>query len=443
MKVRAEGEADIRRQQAELAIKISEIDRDTKKFELEVAKKIEQIKRAVADYERAAAQAELRLARSAADLKIAAADYAVAKRKEEIALMEEAAARIATSQLAQQVGGAYTNTAREGSSSEVKALVQAANDLGVSAKDLASIISYETGGTFNPNIMGRARWQLQGSDPVRPEERKTYGVKPGMTFEEQITGPVLLTSRIGSRRWAAAHRVHRCRICTALLMAATPIDRSRQMTVTAPSLSTSGRSLRTTGANADRFMGGNVDIQRAVKEGTVEGNKETAEARKQEAATANTDAKSKVDAAVKAAEQARTEIKPTVNVDTNVDGLLEKNRQLAEQKKEVLRLEADTSGQEAKARLRAQELADLQKTQQLILATKQPILEIIEQQKVAAEMRQREAQLLMEGMLPAQVQQTLEIEKQVNLQLRKIDGAIAIFEARVGELRAQRTRQRR
>ena len=42
-----------------------------------------------------------------------------------------------------------------------------------------------------------------------------------------------------------------------------------------------------------------------------------------------------------------------------------------------------------------------------------------------------------EGMLPAQVQQTLEIEKQVNLQLRKIDGAIAIVEARVAELNAQ------
>ena len=58
-------------------------------------------------------QAELKLSRSAADLKMAAADYAVAKRKEEIALMEEAAARIATSQLAQQIGGAYTNTAKD------------------------------------------------------------------------------------------------------------------------------------------------------------------------------------------------------------------------------------------------------------------------------------------------------------------------------------------
>ena len=64
-------------------------------------------------------------------------------------------------------------------------------------------------------------------------------------------------------------------------------------------------------------------------------------------------------------------------VDTNVDGLLEKNRQLAEQKKEVLRLEADTSAQEAKAASAgSRSLQDLQKTQQLILATKQPILDI-------------------------------------------------------------------
>ena len=438
VKVKAEGEADIQKKELELAIKIDQIDRDTKKFELEVAKKIEQIKQAAADYELAAAAAELKLARKAEDLKVAAADYAVAKRKEEIALMEEAAARIATSQLAQQIGGAYTNTAKTGSSSQVKALTEAANELGISAKDLAAIISYETAGTFSPSVRGGHGGNYEGLIQFGPAERKAYGVKPGMSFEDQITGPVVAYFK---DRFAKVGRS---------TQGATLSDLYRTVNGGNPNVSLNASDGNGTlaehiqnisknhGAAAERFLGGDVEITRAVKDGVVEGVQESQNSAAVEATRPETAAaKSKVDAAVKAAEEARSQIQPSVAVDTNVDGLLEKNRQLAEQKKEVLRLEADTSAQEAKQRYRQQELADLQKTQQLILATKQPILEMIQQQQVAAEMRQRETQLLAEGMLPAQVQQTLEIEKQVNLQLQKIDGAIAIVEARVAELNAQ------
>ena len=439
MKVRAEGEADIRSKELELKLKIEDIDRETRKFELDIAKKIEQIKNSIADYERAAAAAELRLSRSAADLKVAAADYAVAKRKEEIALMEEAAARIATSQLAQQMGGAYTNTARAGSSSEVKALVKAANDLGVSAKDLAAIISYETGGTFSPSIRGGRGGNYEGLIQFGPEERKTYGVKPGMSFEEQITGPVV---RYLKDRFAGVGRSTEGATLSDLYRTVNGGNPNRPLTAEDGNGTIAqhiAKIAKNHGASAEKFLGGNVEITRAVKEGTIEGNEQSQQAQQATEATRpeTAAAKARVDAAIQAAELARSQIQPSLAVSTSVDAELQKNREIAEQRKEVHRLEADTSAQEAKKRLRDAELASLQKAQQLMVTLKQPVLEILENQRVAAEMREREAQLIAEGMLPAQVQQTLEVEKQVNQQLKLIDGSIALVESNLLQLKAQ------
>ena len=437
MKVRAEGEADIRKKNAELALKIADIERDSKKFELDVAKKIEKIKQSVADYERAMAAAELNLARSAADLKRAAADYAVAKRKEEIALMEEAAARIATSQLAQQVGGAYTNTAKEGSNSQVKALVQAANDLGVSAKDLAAIISYETGGKFDPNVWGGKGGNYKGLIQFGPEERKAYGVKPGMTFEEQITGPVV---RYLKDRFAGVGRSTQGASLSDLYRTVNGGNPNAALTESDGNGTIEEhikRIAQNHGARASEFLGGNVEITRAVKEGTVQGNEESAAQRRTEATAAVTEAKTSVDAAVTQAQKASTELPAAPKVDTDVSAEMSQLNQLTEQRKEIARLDADTTAQEARARLSQKELETLRATHKLILATKQPILNIIQEQRVAVQMRERENQLLAEGMLPAQVQQTLEIEKQVNLALQKNQYQQAGIEAKIAELSAQ------
>ena len=437
VKLRAEAEADIRSKNKELAIKIAELEMEAKKFEMDLAKKIEKIKQAAADYEVAAAQAELRLSRSAHDLKLAAADYAVAKRKEEIALMEEAAARIATSQLAQNIGGAYTNTAKEGSSSEVKALVQAANDLGVSSKDLATIISYETGGKFDPDIRGGTNNNYQGLIQFGPEERKKYGVTSGMSFEDQITGPVVeyLKDRFAgvgrSTQGASLSDLYRT------VNGGNPnadLSKSDGNGTIAEHIK---RMAANHGASASRFMGDSVEITRAVKEGTVQGNEEAATQRKSEAQAAVTEAQAKVQAAAANAETAAQTLPKTVNPNTDLSAEQEVNRQILETKKAILELENDVSGQEKKQQLRAKELQDLQKTQALIVSLKQPIAEIIESQDVAAEQRQRRMDLISQGMLPALVDQTLEIEKQVELELKKVDSIIAILDGRLQELLLQ------
>jgi tape measure domain-containing protein len=76
-------------------------------------------------------------------------------------------------------------------SSRGQALVAAAKKLGVSPLDLATIISFETGGTFSPSKMGGAGGNYMGLIQFGPSERKTYGAREGQSFEEQVTGPVV------------------------------------------------------------------------------------------------------------------------------------------------------------------------------------------------------------------------------------------------------------
>jgi TP901 family phage tail tape measure protein len=76
-------------------------------------------------------------------------------------------------------------------SSRARALMAAAQKLGVSPLDLATIISYETSGTFNPNIWGGKDGNHLGLIQFGGPERQKYGVREGMSFEEQVTGPVV------------------------------------------------------------------------------------------------------------------------------------------------------------------------------------------------------------------------------------------------------------
>lgn len=76
-------------------------------------------------------------------------------------------------------------------SSQAKALVAAAAKLGVSPLDLATIIGFETGGTYSPSKMGGAGGKYMGLIQFGPNERRQYGAHRGQSFEEQVQGPVV------------------------------------------------------------------------------------------------------------------------------------------------------------------------------------------------------------------------------------------------------------
>jgi hypothetical protein len=79
----------------------------------------------------------------------------------------------------------YGNVPRFGDSNAA-AVVISANRLGIAPRNLAAVMSYETGGRFDPNMMGGKGGNYQGLIQFGPEERARYGVKPGMTFAEQM-----------------------------------------------------------------------------------------------------------------------------------------------------------------------------------------------------------------------------------------------------------------
>jgi hypothetical protein len=74
----------------------------------------------------------------------------------------------------------------QGSPENAAALRQTATNLGVSPRDLAAAISYETAGTFNPSIVGGAGNRYRGLIQFGPEEQKKYGITPDMSFPEQM-----------------------------------------------------------------------------------------------------------------------------------------------------------------------------------------------------------------------------------------------------------------
>ena len=76
-------------------------------------------------------------------------------------------------------------------SSRGQALVAAARKLGVSPLDLATIIDFETGGAYNPSMMGGAGGNYMGLIQFGAPERQQYGAYKGQSFEEQVQGPVV------------------------------------------------------------------------------------------------------------------------------------------------------------------------------------------------------------------------------------------------------------
>jgi hypothetical protein len=85
-------------------------------------------------------------------------------------------------------GGGYTGPAGPGPKG---AVITAARQLGIDPLVLAAVISQETGGTFAKDIKGGAGGNYQGLIQFGPTERRTYGFRQGMSFEEQVLGPVV------------------------------------------------------------------------------------------------------------------------------------------------------------------------------------------------------------------------------------------------------------
>lgn len=66
------------------------------------------------------------------------------------------------------------------------ALIASAGRLGINPADLATVISYETGGTFSPSIRGGAGNRHIGLIQFGPNEQKRYGASQGQSAAEQL-----------------------------------------------------------------------------------------------------------------------------------------------------------------------------------------------------------------------------------------------------------------
>ena len=66
------------------------------------------------------------------------------------------------------------------------AIIASAKRLGVNPLDIATSISYETGGRMSPSIRGGADNKMLGLIQFDPENQKKYGVTPDQTAPEQM-----------------------------------------------------------------------------------------------------------------------------------------------------------------------------------------------------------------------------------------------------------------
>lgn len=75
-------------------------------------------------------------------------------------------------------------------SEAMQAIKWGAQQLGVSAEDLGTVISYETGGTLSPDIKGGVGSAYLGLIQFSPDSQKKYGVTVGMTYAAQMKAVV-------------------------------------------------------------------------------------------------------------------------------------------------------------------------------------------------------------------------------------------------------------
>jgi hypothetical protein len=113
---KAEGEANLQQKQRNFTIEMEEIRKAAARFQLDVARKVDEIERQGVELNRDIERAKLTTARAIYDLQIQAADYQVARQKEAIAEMTSAAQQLtATAGLTQQLsGGSSSGTYYQG-----------------------------------------------------------------------------------------------------------------------------------------------------------------------------------------------------------------------------------------------------------------------------------------------------------------------------------------
>lgn len=70
---------------------------------------------------------------------------------------------------------------------DTNALVEISGDLGINPIDLATIIGFETAGTYNPDQIGGEGNRYRGLIQFGPSEQRKYGIVPGMSFRNQLT----------------------------------------------------------------------------------------------------------------------------------------------------------------------------------------------------------------------------------------------------------------
>lgn len=83
--------------------------------------------------------------------------------------------------------GDFGGRATTGASSSI---VNAAKELGTTPEELATVISYETGGKFDPDIVGGKDNNHMGLIQFGKEERAKYGITKGMSIEQQMPAVV-------------------------------------------------------------------------------------------------------------------------------------------------------------------------------------------------------------------------------------------------------------
>ena len=105
-----------------------------------------------------------------------------------------AAARSSAIMVGREIGNAVAPTMRSSFSAvgdDLASNIRAAADvLGISARDLATVISYETGGKFSTSIRGGAGNRHIGLIQFGPAEQQKYGAAIGQTLNEQMQAVV-------------------------------------------------------------------------------------------------------------------------------------------------------------------------------------------------------------------------------------------------------------
>jgi hypothetical protein len=108
VKTRSEAEANLQQKERLHTIEMEDLKKASEKFRFDVARKVDELNRQGAELTRDVERAKITTARAIYDLQVQAADYQVAKMKEAISLMTNAAQQLAaTSGLTGQIAGPY------------------------------------------------------------------------------------------------------------------------------------------------------------------------------------------------------------------------------------------------------------------------------------------------------------------------------------------------